>query len=122
VSVNVQPSAFAPVTASQDPWVGLIARYVDDRNYYYVSLRDSNLLSLRKRVNGAVVGLGSVALDVAPGTNYTVRLDAIGDRLRVFVNGRMLIEHADSSLPAGTYGLATYKAGARFTAFQAEQP
>ena len=103
---------------------GKVQRFgpLDDHNYCYVSLRDSNQLSLRKRVNDSIVGLGSVALDVAPGSNYTVRLDAIGDRPRVFVNGRLLIEHADSSHAAGTYGLATYKAGARFTAFQAEQP
>jgi hypothetical protein len=122
VSVNVQADQFASGSASDDPWVGVVARYVDGANYYYVSLRKSGLVSLRKRVNNSIVGLGSVTLPITPGTNYNVRLEAIGGSLRVYVDGNLRIERKDPSLPAGTYGIATYKAAAKFTTFQVYQP
>jgi hypothetical protein len=122
VSVDVRANQFGPSSQTDFPWIGLIARYVDDGNHYYVSLRDSNLIMLRKRVNNTIVGLGSVAYNVAPGTTYNVRLEAIGNWLRVYVNGRMMLEKVDASHPVGTYGLATYKTQAQFTNFVVEEP
>jgi hypothetical protein len=122
VSVDVRASQFAPSSQTDFPWMGLIARYVDDGNHYYVSLRDSNLVSLRKRVNNTIVDLGKIAYNVAPGTTYNVRLEAIGNWLRVYVNGFMLLEKVDTSHPVGTYGLATYKTQAQFTNLVAEEP
>jgi hypothetical protein len=42
--------------------------------------------------------------------------------LRVYVNGRMMLERVDASHPVGTYGLATYKTQAQFTNFVVEEP
>src|SRR5688572_8278242 len=39
---------------SQDPWIGIAARIVDDSNYPYLTLRRSNQLSLRRLVNGSI--------------------------------------------------------------------
>jgi hypothetical protein len=44
VAARVQPLAFN----GADRWVGLMARYVDDNNYYYLTLRSNNTVSLRK--------------------------------------------------------------------------
>ena len=38
-------------------WIGALVRYSDPSNYYYVTLRTSNELSLRKVVNGVVTEL-----------------------------------------------------------------
>jgi len=122
ISSQVRPIQFAPVTASQDPWAGLIARYVDEGNFYYVSLRASNQVSLRKRVNGTIVGLDTVPLTVTPDQGHSVRLEAIGDWLRVFVDGNLLIDRKDTSHATGTYGLATYKASAQFSGFVVDEP
>ena len=53
-----------------DRWFGIAARYVDESNYYYLTVRNSNTVSLRKVVNGAVTVLGTVSRTVGqtPGT------------------------------------------------------
>jgi hypothetical protein len=119
--VRVMPEAFA-TGGTQDKWVALMARYVDERNYYYLSLRSSNAVSLRKLTNGAITDLGTAALAVTPGAWYTLRLEVIGQQLRAFVDGRQVLEARDSSLSAGNAGLATYRASARFDDFTAGQP
>ena len=48
-------------------WFGVVARYVDSRNFYYLSVRSNNLLQIRKAVNGVVTILKSVTFTVAPG-------------------------------------------------------
>jgi hypothetical protein len=105
-----------------DPWFGVMARYTDVNNYTYLSLRRSNTLQLRKVVNGQVQALGSVTLNIAPGTWYRLRLEAIGERLRAYVNGRQVLEVADSQPVAGQVGLVTYRTQADFDDFLAVRP
>jgi pectate lyase len=119
VQVNVVPTSFASGT---ERWFGVIARYVDVSNYYYVTLRTNNTISLRRLVNGAIQELDSAPLTVTAGSTYRIRLDAIGNSLRVWVNGKHLLEATDSTFAQGKYGLATYKASAQFDDFIAAQP
>jgi hypothetical protein len=119
VQVNVTPTSFATGT---ERWFGVIARHVDNSNYYYVTLRTNNTISLRRLVNGAIQELDSAPLTVNAGATYRIRLDAIGNSLRVSVNGKQLLEATDSTFPEGKYGLATYKASAQFDDFIAAQP
>ena len=106
----------------QDRWFGLAARYVDASNYYYLTLRTSNTVSLRKVVNGAVTVLGTASLPVTANTWYDLRLDAVGNELRAFVNGVQLFQAVDSSLASGQGGPLTYKAAAEFLNYSAWQP
>jgi hypothetical protein len=122
VSFRVRPTAFAAGTAAQDRWVGLIARYTDDRNYYYVTLRNSNKLSLRKLVNGAITEIGSVPLNVSAGTTYALRLEATSQSLRVYLNDALVMQAVDSSHVKGRGGAVTYKAAAQFDDYFAYQP
>jgi hypothetical protein len=104
------------------PWVGLMSRYVDAGNYYYVTLRKSNELSLRKLTNGVITVLDTVALPVTTGAQYVVRFETVGDHLRVWVNDEIRIERGGAEVRAGLVGLATYRAGATFTTFDAYSP
>ena len=122
VSLRVRPTAFAAGTATQDRWVGLIARYTDDQNYYYVTLRSSNKLSLRKLVVGAITEIGSAPLTVSAGTTYAVRLEATGQSLRVYLNDALVMQAVDSSHAKGRGGAVTYKAAAQFDDYFAYQP
>jgi hypothetical protein len=122
VSFRVRPTAFAAGTATQERWVGLIARYTDDRNYYFLTLRNSNKVSLRKVVNGAVTVIGSVPLTVSAGSTYALRLDATGQSLRAYVNDALVIQAVDSSHAKGRGGAVTYKAAAQFDDYMAYQP
>ena len=122
ISLRVQPTAFAAGTATQERWVGLVARYVNDQNYYYVSLRNSNQLSLRKLVNGAITQIGTVPVSVAAGSTYALRLDATGTALRVYLNGTLVIQAVDSSHTKGRGGAIAYRVAAQFDDYVAYQP
>jgi hypothetical protein len=108
VEASLRPTQFS----GADRWVGLMARYRDDANYHYVTLRSSGSLDIKKLVNGSIQTLVSVPFTVQTNVSYRVRLETIGTRLRVYVNGALRAEATDSSpVPAiSRAGLATYKA------------
>jgi len=108
--------------SGQDRWFGIAARYADASNYYYLTVRNSNTVSLRKVVNGAITVLGTAPLPVRPNTWYNLRLDAVGNELRAFVNGTQVLQKIDASHASGQGGLLTYKTAAEYTAYSAWQP
>ncbi len=122
VRVRARPNTFATATGTQQRWFGVMARHVDERNYYYLSLRNNGTAALRKLVDGTITTLGSASLPVNVGTWYSLRLDAIGDQLRGYVNGALLIEATDASHPAGTSGPVMFKAAVDYDDFSAIQP
>jgi pectate lyase len=119
VQARVRPRAF---NAAGSPWCGVMARYIDTSNYVYVTLRSSNTITLRKLVNGNIVELGAAVLTVTPNTWYTVRLEAVGSRLRTYVNGRLVLEATDPQPVIGRVGLVTYRAAADFDDIRAVIP
>ena len=108
--------------AGEDRWFGIAARYVDENNYYYLTLRSSSTVSLRKLVNGVITTIASAPLTVTANSWYTLRLDAVGNELRAFVNGTQLFQAIDSSHASGQGGLLTYKTAAEYTDYAAWQP
>jgi hypothetical protein len=118
----VQTRARAINFTGSNVWFGVMARYVDSRNYYYITLRNNGTLSLRKLVNDNIIVLGTASLHVTPNTWYNLRLDAIGNSLRTYVNGELYLEATDSSFPTGRYGLVTYKTAADYDALDVSQP
>jgi hypothetical protein len=42
--------------------------------------------------------------------------------LRLYINDRLIAEGMDSDLPAGRYGLVTYRAAADFDTFSSKRP
>ncbi len=113
---------FAAPEGTQRRWFGLVARYVDADNHYILALRNSNALVLSKRVNGVDTTLGSFAVNVEPGRYYAIRLDAIGNQLRAYLDGRLLFEASDATHPVGYSGMTTFKTHAEFKEFVAYQP
>jgi len=123
VSARVRPNGFGTSSSGQDQWAGIAARYSDDNNYYYLTLRNSNRVALRKLVNGAIQELGSAALPVSAGTWYDLRLEVIGSRLRAFVNGELKVELTDgSAIASGRNAMLMYKAAADYTDYFVYQP
>ncbi|HEY1141197.1 MAG TPA: hypothetical protein VGE88_13460, partial [Lysobacter sp.] len=122
VQALVRPTAYAAPSGTQERWIGVFARFKDPQNFYYVSLRSGNTVSLRKVVNGAITTLASVPFTVALNTSHRVRLEVVGTQLRAFVDGVLKLQARDSSLSEGTGGLVTYKAKASFDNYSAYQP
>ena len=119
VQARVRLRAF---NTAGDPWAGVLARYGDPSNYVYISLRRSNTVTLRKLQNGVITQLGSAALTVTPNAWYTLRLDAVGPKLRVYVNGWLTLEATDPQPSSGRVGLVGYRAAADYDNFRAVIP
>lgn len=110
IQADIRPVSFN----GSDRWFGLAVRYVDANNHYYVSARSSNVIQLKKIVGGNVQTLASAPLNVVTNRNYRLRLEAIGPRLRLLVDDRLLLEARDSSLLQGQPGLMMYKTAADY--------
>lgn len=118
VSADIRPTAFH----ASGGWGGLMVRYVDTSKYYFAFLHSSGQVSLRRWMNGQATVLGEVPFTVTAGTSYRMRLEAIGNTLRVYVNGQFMTEAVDTAIPQGRYGPATYRAAAEFDNFNASRP
>jgi len=103
-------------------WIGAMVRYTDPSNYYYVSLRTSNELSLRKVVNGVITELDRLPFTIQLNQRYRVRIEAIGTKLVVYVNDQARLQATDASHPQGHTGLVTYRAAASFSGLVTWQP
>jgi hypothetical protein len=51
-----------------------------------------------------------------------LRLEVVGNPLRGYVNGNLLVQATDNSHAAGISGLMTYQAAAQFDDYVAYQP
>jgi hypothetical protein len=122
IDVRARPTTFAG-TGNGDRWFGVMARYTDDANYYYLTLRNDNTASLRKLTNGAITVLGgSYSLPVTLGTWYRLRIEAVGTRIRGYVNGTLVAEATDSTHARGAAGPITNRAAVDFDDYRAIQP
>ena len=120
---TVRPASFVATSASQDPWVGIAAHVTDDRNYYYITLRRSNQLSLRRLVNGTVQVLATVPQQVSTGAFYDLRLEIVGTNIRAFVNGDLKIQFSEPTMSGGgRNGMLMYRAAADWESYIAYQP
>ncbi len=120
VTARARSTSFA-ATPGANQWFGLAARYRDASNYYYLTVRNSNSVSLRKLVNGAITVLGTATLTVQPNAWYDLRLDAVGNELRAFVDGVQVLQATDSSHASGQGGMLSYNS-ATDTNYFAWQP
>ncbi|MFC4309022.1 FG-GAP repeat protein [Steroidobacter flavus] len=120
VQANLRVTQFS----GPDRWVGLLARYLDDTNYHYVTLRNSGAVSIRRLVNGNIQTLASTSYPVTANVTYRVRFESVGTRLRAYINDALLLEATDPTLvPRITSaGVGMYKAAAYFDNFSVQQP
>lgn len=101
-------------TAGSDRWVGLMTRRRDDSNYYYVTLRQSGSVQLRKLVNGVISTLNLAPMTVTPGRKYRLRLESMGQTHRVYVDDRKVLTAFDPTHVEGTAGVVMYRTSADF--------
>ena len=109
-------------SSGEGAWLGLLGRYVDPNNYYYVALRNSNQLLIRKRVNGVSTTLASASLTAAPAYLYTLKFRLVDDLLQVFHGAQVVASAHDSDIKSGRYGVGTYRAAATFYEVRVSQP
>jgi len=122
ISTRVRPLSHG---VGSDPWIGLAAHVVDDSNYYYLTLRRSQQLSLRRLVNGQVQILATVPQALTLGAWHDLRLEIIGTHIRAYVNGDLRIETTDSTLSGsggGRNALLMSRTAADVASYVAYQP
>ena len=122
VRTRARLNTFAAPTGTEERWFGVMARQTDERNYYYLTLRSSNTVSLRKLVNGVITTLASATFTVSPATWYDLRLEAVGNQLRAYVNGTLRLEVTDGAHASGSSGPVMFKTAADYDDFIAYQP
>jgi hypothetical protein len=103
-------------------WFGLLARRSDARHYYYLLMRSSGRLDIRKRVDSTITVLRTVPFPVTPGRDYHLKFVVTGNELHAYVDGRFIAGAIDGEIKAGAYGLATSRAAATFQDFRVQKP
>ena len=92
-----------------DDGMGIVFRYKDAANHYRFSWnRLLRQRQLQKVVGGKWSILWSDNNDFNPRQWYRVRVEAVGDRLRLFVAGELLADVVDSSHKKGTVGIYSW--------------
>jgi hypothetical protein len=119
IGAIVRLDAHAP--SQQGAWFGLLARFVDERNHYYVTLRSSGQVQIRKIVNGVITVLASANLVTAPGHPRRVELEVIEDQMHLYVDEQLVLTAHDRDIPRGRYGMATYRTAATWESFWVDQ-
>ncbi|MFZ4857237.1 MAG: PKD domain-containing protein [Desulfuromonadaceae bacterium] len=135
VSVQRQPSligniksgdytveADAMILAGSGRELMLVFRALDQNNRYEMIFRprdNNNDVLLYRWINGGPAQIGYTRLPFVPQDNtwYRLKVEAYGSNIKCYVNGSLMMEVSDSSLPNGKVGLATYYVDARFDNF-----
>ena len=120
IGARMRVDAFA--ASQQGAWFGLLARYIDARNHYYVTVRSTGQVQIRKVVNGVITVLGTANFTAVLGRYYDVRFLVINDQLQLYVDQTLVATAHDRAIARGKYGLATYRAAARWDSFGVFQP
>ena len=93
-------------TFNNDGEMGVVFRYLDQNNYYRFDMNRGRSYRRLVRCRGGVyTELWRDAVSYQSGRDYLITIDAFGDRLRVYVDGRLLAERYDDSHPKGRVGL-----------------
>jgi pectin methylesterase-like acyl-CoA thioesterase len=110
VTARVKPTAFN----GSSRFVAVLARAQSNTSYYYLALRSTNTIELKKLVGGSSTTLATGAFTVTAGTWYTVSLSVTGSNLTGSVNGTASLSAVDTQFASGGIGVATFFASASF--------
>jgi len=89
---------------------GLICRYVDEENFYFMIISSDGYYGVGKVVAGdqQLIGTDSMppsdAINQGDASNH-LRADCVGNTLTLYVNGEILAEYKDSQFTSGDVGL-----------------
>jgi hypothetical protein len=105
VELSVQ---FKPLSGQEDQAAGIIFRVQDGNNYYIFranALENNVMFFLYASGQRSILKRSSV--HVPPGRWQELKVEAVGNRFRGFLDGQPVVETTDDSYPAGRVGLWT---------------
>lgn len=86
---------------------------LDKYRGYYVGISSSNTLILGK-ANYSWAELGSVTTTIQENVAYRLKVVVKGSLIKVYLNGELKLERADSAFTSGKIGVRSFKAGVTF--------
>jgi hypothetical protein len=111
---SIQSEVTLNAFSGPNAWVGLLTRYHDPSNYYYVTLRAAGAVEVKRMVNGVFTTLASAPASVVVGRKYRLRLESIGTTHRVYLDDKLVLTARDSSLTDGYVGIMMNRAAADY--------
>jgi hypothetical protein len=113
ITANVRPTAFSRA----DAWAGVATRYVDENNYYFVTLGNDDRLRLQRKLNGVVTTLAERIVPVPTGGTQLVNLTANRNHISATLGSGATavgLSADDASIKAGRAAFLTSGARADF--------
>ena len=112
------------LSSDDDDAIGVMFRYADAQHYYRFSMdHQRSYRRLIKKVAGAVTVLWEDTVQYAPGREYVLSVDCMGERLTAYLDGVPLFSVEDNDLTAGRIGLYCWRnTGARFAEVRVAAP
>jgi len=93
---------------------GIVFRYVDDKNYYLFRIGSSGL-ELYRQTNGSFTMIANTAAtSFTPDQWYTLAVSVIGSQIKGYVDGKLLLEHNDTTFANGAIGLRPFGGEAQY--------
>ncbi len=111
---SIQSEITLRAISGTDRWVGLATRRTDDANYYYVTLRTSGRIELKRLHGGVITTLASAPATLAIGAKVRLRLESIGGTHRVYLNDQQVLTAIDFRMKQGSVGILTNRAAADY--------
>ena len=99
---------FKPISGSVDRAAGIIFRVQDENNYYILRANAlENNVDIRKYVNGRRITLKIESIEVLAGQWQELRVEVVGNQIKGFLNGQLVVETSDDTFQSGKVGLWT---------------
>jgi serine/threonine protein kinase len=98
------------VGGPDDNYFGVVCRYLDDSNFYFMAISSDGYYAIGKAVNGDVSLIGQEGMIYDQGihrgeTTNILRAECVSSRLTLYANGKKLAEVEDNDLTYGDVGL-----------------
>jgi hypothetical protein len=91
-----------------DPGFKAFVRYRSENDLYVASWRTDGVVQIKRKVNGTYKTLAQVTKSTpSKDTWHTIRFDATGSRLDLYLDGTKVLTATDTSLTWGTAGIRT---------------
>ncbi|MFD2612283.1 chondroitinase-B domain-containing protein [Paenibacillus gansuensis] len=82
---------------------GIVARYQNSNNYYFLIMYNGSLL-LNKKVAGSTSTIQQVSFTANTSTFYELKLEVNGTSLKGYVDGVLMVQGTEASLTSGKIG------------------
>lgn len=111
----------ATVTPVSTGAPGIIFRYSDNNNFWFVQVNESvNFFQLFERNAGSFVNRGQAAVTINAGTSYSIVVDVSGTSITATLNGGNTVSYGSATFNQSqtTHGMRAFKNGDKLNDYE----